>query len=151
MSANAAQDYRVTQVLTSPPQKLHLMLVEGALRLAQSAKELWKAGKFEEGAEPDSRCRDIVSEMLAALDHGPNPELSGRVASLYVYMFRTLSEAHLAHDGNKLNHVIRVLEIERDAWRELCRSLGNAPPPVAARFEPDEALSTSSERFSLQA
>jgi hypothetical protein len=52
------------------------------------------------------------------------PELVANVAAVYNFVFRSLIEAGLKRDAGKLENAVRVLEIERETWRQVCERLG---------------------------
>ena len=60
-------EYLVTEVMTAPPQKLQLMLLDAVLRFAAKAKEHWQAGDNEAAGEALLRCQQIVSEIMAGI------------------------------------------------------------------------------------
>jgi flagellar secretion chaperone FliS len=150
--------YFETQVLTATPQKLRLMLIDGALTFARRAAEHWRQGRMYEGGESIIGCQRIVTELLHGLKAEMAPELVGNVGSLYNFVFRALIEAGLKHDATKLNDAVTVLEIERETWRQVCEQLGSsleATPAAAATPSPHfgraQAEITSSGGFSIDA
>lgn len=137
--------YFDTQVLTAPPQKLQLMLLEGALRFARQAAEHWRGGRIYEGGEALIGCQNIVAELMRVLKPEVAPALVEKVSSVYRFVFRTLVEAGMKRDAGKLADAVRLLEIERDTWRQVCERLAThdqapnavptphlASPPVAS-------------------
>lgn len=66
--------------------------------------------------------------MLAVIDHGLGGDLARRVSALYEFVFRSLVKAGYRHDEESLGDAIRILEIERETWRQVCDKLAtNAP------------------------
>lgn len=138
MTYNRPSDkYFENQVCTATPQRLRLMLIDGALSYARKATQHWEQGRIYEGGEAIVGCQRIVTELLRGLRADLAPELVANVAAVYNYIFRSLIEAALKRDGGKLADAMRVLEIERETWRQVCEQLGSpletAPPPVAQR------------------
>lgn len=145
MQPSARSHYLEAEVLTATPQKLQLMLIEGAVRFVARTRLFWQEGRNDEACETLIRSQQIVTQLLAALNDQIEPEIVRRVASIYLFVFRTLVDANLHRDPAKLDEVTRVLEIERETWRQLCEKLGsttadaggfqtgsrpdNAPPP----------------------
>ncbi|HJT33366.1 MAG TPA: flagellar export chaperone FliS [Pirellulales bacterium] len=145
MTYNKPRDtYFETQVLTATPQKLQLMLLEGALRYGRQAADHWREGRIYEGGEAVIGCQRIVTELLRALKPELAPALVENVSSVYRFVFRTLVEAGMKRDAGKLAEAMRLLEIERETWRQVCERLatqGNVPaphglliPPVSSGF-----------------
>lgn len=124
MTSSAPKSYRETEVLTATPEKRQLMLIEGAIRFLRRTRLLWESGENEEASESLIRVQEIVAHLLAALDPQVDPPLIGRVASVYVFVYRSLVEAHAKRDPQQLDEALRVLEVERETWRQLCNEPG---------------------------
>jgi flagellar protein FliS len=131
MDIKSREEYLVTEVMTAPPQKLQLMLIEAALRFAAKAKEQWRAGANVEAGESILRCQEIVTQILGGLRPDADRTLAGKISAIYGFIFRSLVAAHLRSDPRKLDEAVSVLEVERETWQELCMRLADAPPPVA--------------------
>ncbi len=69
------------------------------------------------------RAQQIVGEMLSALDYEAKSELVRKVAGVYLYVYRTLMDAALTHDADKVNEALRVLAVERETWRQVCEKI----------------------------
>ena len=54
------------------------------------------------------------------------PELVKKVASVYLYVFRTLVDATREKSVKLVDDVLRVLEVERGTWQLVCERLGAA-------------------------
>jgi flagellar secretion chaperone FliS len=138
MTYNRPRDsYFETQILTAAPQKLQLMLLDGALRFARQAGDHWSAGRIREGGEAIIGAQRILTELLRALKPDLAPALVSQVSSLYNFIFRRLVEAGFRRDQQKLAEAIGILETERETWRQLCEQLGEklesrAPVPQSA-------------------
>jgi len=129
MQSSASESYLVTEVMTATPQKLQLMLIEAAIRSAQRARQNWQAQEEEQAGEAILHAQQVVGEMIAALDQETDSELVKKVAAVYLFVFRSLMEANFRRDENKLDDALRVLEIERATWRQVCDKLGSAKQP----------------------
>lgn len=131
MQTSARETYLTNEVMTATPQRLQLMLIEGAIRFARQAEAHWSAQQDSHADEALTRAEQIVSELLCGLNPDGDAELVRRVASIYLFVFRTLTTAHLQRDEVKLNDAIRVLEVERETWRQVCDRLGSVNPDAA--------------------
>lgn len=136
MEQPAHQSYLESQVLTATPQKLRLMLIEGAIRFGRQTLHHWEEDENEKALETIIRCRTIVSELLASV-HVDESELTKKVAGLYLFVFRQLTEAQLRRDSHLVGEALRVLEAERETWQLVCEQMPEAPP--AAASAPDSA------------
>jgi flagellar protein FliS len=155
MTTDSRDIYFETQIQTATPQRLRLMLIDGALRYGRLTLELWQENQSERALESIIRCRDIVSELLSGVHPDESP-LARQVTALYGYLFSALTEAQQTHDATLLAAVIRVLDEERETWRQLCEQLTERPVPApsaafALREEVAPAVVASAEAFSIEA
>lgn len=121
MSVSARESYLATEVLTAPPQKLHLLLVEAAIRACEKARSFWHQKKDAEATEALIRAQEIMSELVAGLNRQAEPQLVRQVASLYLFIYRNLLEAGFLRDEKKLDDALRVLREERTTWQLVCQ------------------------------
>ena len=128
MQSSARDRYLETDVMTATPQKRQLMLIEGVIRSIEQVRGHWQADEDEEASRCLIRAQQIITELLAALDHQVDPELSRRVAALYLFVFRALVDANLHRDERKLDGALRVLEPQREAWQGVCKELESTAP-----------------------
>ncbi len=124
--ATARAEYLEAEVMTASPQKLQLMLIEGAIRFIEKTKQHWEAEQYDWGIESLIRAQEIVTEILGSLRHDVDRPLVRKVAGIYVFVFRNLVDASLDHSREKLDEALRVLHEERETWRQLCEKLGGA-------------------------
>jgi flagellar secretion chaperone FliS len=146
--------YFESKVLTAPPHQLHLMLIEGAIRFGRQAEESLRLGNQAASANPMLRVIDILGELLAGVREKKGA-LNTKIADLYWYMFRRVSEAKINADAAALGEVLQLLEYERQTWQLVCDKLssGNAAAPPAPS---SQAFSSSGKQapkrgFSLEA
>jgi len=161
MQHSARENYLATEVMTATPQKLQLMLIEAAIRSAQMARQKWHDEKDDEACESLIHAQQVVGEMLASLNREVAPELVEKVAAVYIFVFRSLMEANQQRSEEKLDDALRVLEIERETWRQVCEKLGSKKKPeerpAAAEHIPDltpnsdATVESSGTGFSLEA
>ena len=140
MSHESQSQYLESKILTAAPHQLHLMLIEGALRFGRHARLLLENGQVENAREPLLRTIDIVGEMLAGV-RGGESEVNKKLAELYLFAFRRLTEAKLGDDVDKLNEALGVLEYERETWQMVCAKHGaqqEAQQAEAAKQPPQE-------------
>ncbi len=125
MDKDARDSYLETQALTATPQKLQLMLIEGAIRFANETMIGWEEDEAEAACESLIRCRKIVSELL----NNVRPDMSEagkRAASVYLYLFQTLTDIQLHREQKLMPDVLKVLEVERETWQTVCEQMPEA-------------------------
>ncbi|MCU0962248.1 MAG: flagellar protein FliS [Pirellulaceae bacterium] len=127
MTHSPRDTYLESQVRTATPQRLRLMLIDGALRFARQALALWDDPQQRVVCrEALGRCRDIVHELYATIRADECP--AGKtVKAVYLFLYQQLAAASLHHHGQKVQDAIRVLEEERETWRQVCQQMPEAP------------------------
>lgn len=115
---NAAAIYTRTQAETADPERMMLLLFEGALaRIRRGTVEL-EAGKRREGIESlDSAC-EIVLQLRASLDHERAPELCGQLSDLYVFVSTRLGQAVASGDPALAREAEQALAPIADAFTQ---------------------------------
>ncbi len=126
MSPAARESYQTAEILTATPQKLRLMLIEGAIRFSLRARGYWKANEPVKATQALIRAQQIVGELIAGLNTESKSDLVKRLAGIYAFIYRSLLEASFRKDEGRLAAAIRVLEIERETWRQVCEKLGGS-------------------------
>src|SRR4051812_37535765 len=108
--------YLESRILTAPSHRLHLMLIEAAIRFGRQADEALRRADEMAAAGPLLRVLDIVGEMLVGVRENKN-ELTLKIAELYLFIFRRVSQAKINADVAALGEALRLLEFERQTWQ----------------------------------
>ena len=132
MSNPAAANYLRTKVMTATPEQLQLMLYDGAIRFTEQAKLAQDGKKFEESFDLLGRAQRIIVELQCGLKHDKAPELCGKLAALYNFVYRKLVEANVGHKTGPLEEALQILRYQRDTWALLLHQLAQGKAAVAA-------------------
>jgi len=113
-------------VTTASPQQLLVMLYDRLALDLERAQQAVAGGNRQEATEQLQHAQEIVLELLASLrvdlwEGGP------RLAALYDWLIRELSQATIKPDANRIGSCRSVVEPLRDAWRQAAASLAGAP------------------------
>lgn len=109
-----------TQIDTSSPHQLVLMLFDGALGAIAGATAYIAENDLARKGESISRAINIIDGGLkACLDHKAGGELADRLGALYEYMCTRLLYANLRNDKSALDEVAKLLGELRSAWQEI--------------------------------
>jgi len=146
MEPSARENYLATEVMTATPQKLQLMMLDAAIRSAERTQQHWRAEEDEEASETLIHAQQIMGELVAGLDREGDTELVKKVAAVYLFVFRSLTEANFYHDEAKLNDAIKILKVERETWRQVCDQLGTTKRPGEESFSAASIEQTSTEQ-----
>ncbi len=125
-ASDSTDNYLETEVLTATPQKLQLMMINGAIRFAYQAQQLGEQQKKDEAWDRLMRCREIVAQILCSIKNDGS-DLMQNVAGIYFFLFQELTDLHAKDEYHRLDGVLKVLNEERETWEELCRQMPEAP------------------------
>jgi flagellar secretion chaperone FliS len=146
MNQRTSDSYLATEIMTSTPQKLQLMLLDAAIREGELARKHWQAQENKQAEKSLLRALQIMYSVLGGIDLEVKSELVGKVAGVYLFICQALTRAFVDNDANKLAEALRVLAVERETWRQLCEKLAQSPadqPPPKTGFTPDAHIPAS--------
>jgi flagellar protein FliS len=133
MTPNPAANYLRTKVLTATPEQLQLMLYDGAIRFAEQGKAALAEKNYEASYNALSRAQKIITELQCGLRHDVAPELCGKLAALYNFVFKKLVEANIGHQIEALDDALNILRYQRETWAMLLNQLGKTKAGIAAK------------------
>ncbi|MEX2188155.1 MAG: flagellar export chaperone FliS [Pirellulales bacterium] len=123
MDAATREQYLSAQIFTASPERLHLMLIDGAIRFATQLKTALAADDNEAATTVGERCRNVLGEMLLCVERDGN-DAAKRLRSIYTFLIREVADAQIRRQSERIDGVLDVLAIERDTWADLCEKLG---------------------------
>ena len=121
--ANGYEDYRQNNILTAPPERLLIMLIEGLtlnVRKAHVAIE-------EDDAQTRRVClrkaRDIVMELINSLDLEVGGEIALNLHRLYTYVNTKLVQADTKNSTVPLVNAQRIIDVLDETWRQAVKNV----------------------------
>ncbi|MCC5793146.1 MAG: flagellar export chaperone FliS [Chromatiales bacterium] len=99
--------------------QLILRMMQGALDRIHVARGHLQRGEIARKGEQIARAAALVDTLRASLNHEQGGELADRLAALYDYMARRLTEANLRNDPAILLEVAGLLAELRDGWKAI--------------------------------
>lgn len=127
----ASRAYAESSVLTAPPERLVVMLYDGAGRFLARAAAATRAGDAGAAGTALGRAGAILDELLATLDPSAG-EIAERLRDIYLFCRRELMAAQLERDAAKIERVAALLAELRESWATIATV---APPAEAAAQE----------------
>lgn len=112
---NIYKAYKKTDVLTTDPHKLILMLYDAAIKNLYKARDGIRTKDLVMRSEGLSKTIAIVSELLSAVQ-GEN-EAAGFLRGLYSAILAELPKINLTNDEKTLNTAIKYLTQLRHIWQ----------------------------------
>jgi flagellar protein FliS len=110
--------YQKTQITTSTPEKILIMLYDGALNFTKIAREkMVKDDKAGKGMYI-SKSQAIVAELMNTLNHEVAPVIARDLERLYIYIIDEYIAANISNNPIHLDNIIRIMSTMRDTWVE---------------------------------
>src|ERR1017187_4829744 len=107
---NHAHDaYLESRVLSADPVELIRLLYQTGISAVQDARGYLAEGKIMERSKAITKASQVLIQLIAALDHERGGEISRRLAALYDYMLRRLTEANFRQSDEPLAEVLSLL------------------------------------------
>ena len=119
MQNNPFRAYQKTQVTTAKPEKILLMLYEGAIKFNKLAIVKMKEKNIAEKGKNISKTLAIISELMNTLDHEKGGQLAADLENLYMFMMDKLIEANMYNKVEELEIVERLLVTLHTAWQDV--------------------------------
>lgn len=116
-NSSAYNTYKQTAVETASPEKLIVMLYDGAIKFTNQAQAAMREGKIEEANRALLKTQDIINELMGSLNFDTG-EIARNLYNLYDYFRQRLIQANLKKDTEALDEIIDFLTEMRDTWVE---------------------------------
>lgn len=119
--------------MSASPERLILMLYDGALDAMGRAKEGFKIESIRERNETISnnliKAQNIFAELQRSLRMDKNAEFSERMFNLYEFYNVKLNEANFKKTQDPIDLVLRLFQEIRDAWADMLnkQTVNNRP------------------------
>ena len=120
--AGAPTAYRESAILTAPPERLVLMLYDGAHRFLTQADAAMRMGDIPTSNGRLQRAERIIDELLWTLDLDAGGDVAANLQSIYLFCKRKLMDARVTRDPDMILTVRGLLGELRDGWAQICGS-----------------------------
>ncbi|MGH9581774.1 MAG: flagellar export chaperone FliS [Bryobacteraceae bacterium] len=118
-------------VFSSDPVRLVVALYEGAIECTRQSRRCLETGDIWGRAQAVSKAVNILTELIASLDHKKGGEISVNLAGLYNYMQRKLMEGHAGKSAAAFEEVEKLLQTLLHAWYVAAEQKSGLPQLVA--------------------
>lgn len=125
-AARQSAAYKQSAILTASPGQLVVMLYDGARRFLFQSMAAMREDDQTRASERMGRAEAIIDELQATLDLSQG-KLASDLQGLYVFFRKTLGEARVERDPDKIDWVWNQLGELREAWAQIA-----AQAPVQA-------------------
>jgi flagellar protein FliS len=111
--------YKQQSIMTAPPERLVVMLYDGAIRFFFQAAAALREGARTTALERLQRGEAIVDHLLGTLDMERGGQIAQNLEGIYVFCKRLLMEARTEDDADKVDLVRTYLAEHRESWAQL--------------------------------
>jgi flagellar protein FliS len=122
-----------TQDVSEQNIKNLLMLLDGALRYTQYAKQGIEQNDAQTRNENISKAISIFTQLDAALDKSVGGEIAENLSGLYKFLMNQLTQANIQEDASMLNDAEKVLTDIKEAFEGAAKNVLNEQQPNAAQ------------------
>lgn len=113
--------YRDTEVLSSSPERLIPLMYERLLVSLKRGTLCIRNNDMDGKFENLQRAQDLVYELMGSLDFDRGGDIARRLASLYTFWAREISEAGRTLNENRLARVTGMVAELHESWKEAVR------------------------------
>ncbi|MCC7044655.1 MAG: flagellar export chaperone FliS [Acidobacteria bacterium] len=128
-AGRAAQHYIQTQVRSSSPLELVVMLYDAALRHTATAIDAMARKDIRTRRDAISKSLAIIGELQSTLNMEQGGDIAVQLDRLYTWMTDALIQATVQQDPGPIHNVRKNLENLRDAWQQIAAA---KPVPESA-------------------
>jgi flagellar secretion chaperone FliS len=118
MAPVQAHTYSQSQVTTSSPSELMVLLYRGAVRFAAKARLHIQNADVQSAHDELLRAQSIVLQIMGALRPSQNPVDVGLYA-LHNYVFEVLYRANRHKDVEMIDEALKHLRDQLSTWEEI--------------------------------
>ncbi|MBR1776353.1 flagellar export chaperone FliS [bacterium] len=103
------KQYQANNVNTATPEKLMILLFDGAIQFLQKAKTCINENNYQERSQNIEGARKIIRELMRTIDLENGNDVSKRLFRLYNRMAMNLIKANVQRSTEKVDEVITDL------------------------------------------
>ncbi|WPM05784.1 flagellar export chaperone FliS [Borreliella sinica] len=120
--------YKQTQIKTSSPLSILIMLYDKAIQDLKIAKELIQDGNWQNAIKANEKifhAQEIITELMSTLNFEQGGNISTNLLSIYLFLNKELENVLLKKELHKIDNVIKQLQILSFTWKELQKKENN--------------------------
>jgi flagellar protein FliS len=126
-NVRGADVYRRTEVQSSSPMELVVMLYDGAIKFTLEAREAIARKDVRARTTAVSRALAIIAELQNTLNMKEGGDVARELDRLYPYMSMRLLEVTAKADQKAAEDVLKILRTLRDGWSQIAAGGATAP------------------------
>jgi flagellar protein FliS len=111
-----AKQYQEQQIISASKEQLLIMLYDGAIRFAKTAKKAIIAQDYEKSNNFLLKTQRIITEFMGSLDLKSGSDTTKQLFLLYEYLHHQLVQANIQKDVALVDDVLEHLLDLRKTW-----------------------------------
>lgn len=115
------QAYRDTEVMGASPARLVPLIYKNLLVNLKRGSAFMREGDIPGKHQALTLAGDLVYELLSALDFEKGGDIAPRLASLYAFWAREISEAGFRMEPERIDRVAAMVADLHESWAEAAR------------------------------
>jgi flagellar protein FliS len=137
-----AEEYKKNQIETAPPEKILIMLYDGAIRFLLLAKKAMQEQNLEKANANLIKAQHIIREFMDSLDMEVGGQMAVNLYNLYEYLHYRLVEANIKKEVVMIDEVLDHLRSLKATWEEaiLITARSSAQEKALTAHDPDTPL-----------
>lgn len=112
------KQYQTNQVLTASPERILIMLYDGAIQFLNKAKKEMETKNYQEVHNNIIGAQKIISEFMNTLDLNIGGQVAANLYNLYEYLHYRLVQANIKKDVAMVDEVLIHLKDLKQTWEE---------------------------------
>jgi len=108
--------YQKIQVTTSNPEKILIMLYDGAINFTRIAIDKLAKGDLAGKGVYIGKAHAIVAELMDTLNHEVGGDISRQLQRLYIYLIDELVAANIKNSPVHLENAVKILNTMKETW-----------------------------------
>ncbi len=139
------KQYQTNQIQTASPEKILIMLYDGAIQFLNKAKKEIENKNIQEVHNNIVGAQKIVSEFMNSLDVEIGGETAVNLYNLYEYMHFRLVQANMKKDSEIIDEVLIHLKDLKATWEEAIKIVNKEKAEI--NILDDEEYTDNSDNY----
>lgn len=123
MVNNPYAQYQTAQFETAPPERLLLMLFDGAIRFTNTAIKAMQESNIPIAHQNCIKVQNILTELMSTLRFDVGGDIARNLFDLYEYLHHRTITANMKKDPSILEEVGTHLREMRDTWAQAAKNV----------------------------
>lgn len=112
------KQYQKNEVETATPEKILVLLYDGAILFLNRAKVAIKENNHQEIYNNIVGCERIILEFMNTINFEEGGDFAAKLHALYQYFYNTLVDANMKKDIDKVQEILDHLIDLRATWKQ---------------------------------